>query len=96
MHLEIKALTNKERLGHQKSLSSRALVLKHPACPVVGELCMEQVMAIDDHWSYASHLWMSEGTGGSQVLRLQGLEVPVGLTGWRTESSGLGQGPMLG
>ena len=41
----MKALTNKERPGHQKSLSSRALVLKHPACPVVGESCMDQVMA---------------------------------------------------
>ena len=36
---------NGKRPGHQKSLSSRALVLKCPACPVVGESCMEQVMA---------------------------------------------------
>ena len=41
----MKVLTNKERPGHQKSLSSRALVVKHPACPVVGESCVEQVMA---------------------------------------------------
>ena len=40
-HPEMKVLTNKERPGHQKSLSSRALVLKCPACPVVGESCME-------------------------------------------------------
>ena len=39
------ALTNEECPGHQKSLSSRALVLKHPACLVVGESCMERVMA---------------------------------------------------
>ena len=44
-HPVMKALTNEERPGHQKSLSSRALVQKHPACPVVGELCMDQVMA---------------------------------------------------
>ena len=31
------ALTNEERPGHQKSLSSRALVQKRPTCPVVGE-----------------------------------------------------------
>ena len=41
----MKAWTGEERPGHQKSLSSRALVLKHPACPVVGESCMKQVMA---------------------------------------------------
>ena len=44
-HPVIKALTNEERPGHQKSLSSKALVQKHPACPVVGESCMDQVMA---------------------------------------------------
>ena len=32
----MKVLTNEKRPGHQKSHSSRALVLKHPACPVVG------------------------------------------------------------
>ena len=41
----MKALTNEERPGHQKSLSSNALIQKHPACPVVGESCREQVMA---------------------------------------------------
>ena len=41
----MKALTNEESPGHQKSLSSSALVQKRPACPVVGESCMEQVMA---------------------------------------------------
>ena len=38
-HPDMKALTKEERPGHQKSLSSRALVWKRPACPVVGELC---------------------------------------------------------
>ena len=41
----MKALTNEESPGHQKSLSNKALVQKHPACSVVGELCMDQVMA---------------------------------------------------
>ena len=41
----MKALTNEERPGHQKSLSSRALVRKRPACPVVGELCIDWTMA---------------------------------------------------
>ena len=41
----MKALTNEESPGHQKSLSSKALVQKHPACPVVGESCMDRVMA---------------------------------------------------
>ena len=41
VHPEMKVLTNEERLGHQKSLSNKALVLKHPACPIVGESCME-------------------------------------------------------
>ena len=41
----MKALTNEERPGHQKSLSSKALVRKHPACPVVGESWMDQMMA---------------------------------------------------
>ena len=41
----MKALTNEERPGHQKSLSSRALVQKRPACSVVGESCMDQTMA---------------------------------------------------
>ena len=45
MHLEMKALMNEERPGHQKSCSNRALVLKCPACLVVGESCMEHVMA---------------------------------------------------
>ena len=40
-HPDMKALTNEERPGHQKSLSSGALVQKHPACPVVGKSCME-------------------------------------------------------
>ena len=44
-HPAMKALTNEESPGHQKSLSSSALVRKHPACPVAGESCMEQVMA---------------------------------------------------
>ena len=41
----MKALTNEERPGHQKSLSSKALVRKCPACPVVGESCMDWTMA---------------------------------------------------
>ena len=41
----MKALTNEESPGHQKSLSSKALVLKRPTCPVVGESCMDWVMA---------------------------------------------------
>ena len=41
----MKALTNEERPGHQKSLSSRALVRKCPTCPVVGESCIDQTMA---------------------------------------------------
>ena len=44
-HPDMKALTNEERPGHQKSLPNRALVCKCPVCPVVGESCMEQVMA---------------------------------------------------
>ena len=44
-HQDMKALRNEERPGHQKSLSSRALVQKRPACPVVGESCMDQTMA---------------------------------------------------
>ena len=44
-HLDMKALTNEERPGHQKSLSSRALVQKRPTCPVVGESCMDWTMA---------------------------------------------------
>ena len=36
---------NEESPGHQKSLSRSALVWKCPACPVVGESCMERVMA---------------------------------------------------
>ena len=35
---------NEERPGHQKSLSSRALVQKCSACPVVGESCMDWTM----------------------------------------------------
>ena len=42
---EMKALMTDERPGHQKSHSSRALVLKRPACPMVGELCIECTMA---------------------------------------------------
>ena len=38
-------IDNEERPGHQKSLSSRALVRKCPACPVVGESCMDWTMA---------------------------------------------------
>ena len=45
VHPDMKALTNEERPGHQKSLSSRALVQKRPACPVVGEPCIDQTMA---------------------------------------------------
>ena len=45
MHPEMKALTNEERPGHQKSHSNMALVLKHPVCPVVEESCMEHTMA---------------------------------------------------
>ena len=41
----MKALTNEERPGHHKSLSSRALVWKCPACPVVGESCIDRTMA---------------------------------------------------
>ena len=41
----MKVLTNEERPGHQKSLSNRALVQKHPACPVVGKLCIDWTMA---------------------------------------------------
>ena len=41
----MKALTNEESPSHQKSHSRSALVQKRPACPVVGELCMEWVMA---------------------------------------------------
>ena len=41
----MKALTKEESLGHQKSRSRRALVQNRPACPVVGESCMEQTMA---------------------------------------------------
>ena len=41
VHPKMKALANEGRPGHQKSLSSRTLVLKCPACPVVGESCME-------------------------------------------------------
>ena len=41
----MKALTNEEMPGHQKSLSNRALVRKRPACPVVGESCMDWTMA---------------------------------------------------
>ena len=44
-HPDMKVLTNEERPGHQKSLSSRALVLNCPACPVVGGLCIDQTMA---------------------------------------------------
>ena len=44
-HLVIKALTNEERPGHQKSLSSKTLVQNRPTGPVVGELCMDQTMA---------------------------------------------------
>ena len=40
----MKALTNEERPSHQKSLSSRALVQKCPACPVVGKSCMDWTM----------------------------------------------------
>ena len=36
---------NDESPGHQKSLFSSILVQKCPTCPVVGELCIEQVMA---------------------------------------------------
>ena len=36
---------NDKRPGHQKSLSSRALVQKRPACPVVGESWMDWTMA---------------------------------------------------
>ena len=45
MHPEMKALTNEERPGHQKSCSSRALVLKCPVCPVMGKSCMKHTMA---------------------------------------------------
>ena len=45
VHPDMKAFTNEERPGHQKSLSSRALVRKHPACLVVGESCMDWTMA---------------------------------------------------
>ena len=45
VHPDMKALTNEERPGHQKSLSSRALFRKRPACPMVGELCMDRMMA---------------------------------------------------
>ena len=45
VHPDMKVLTNEERPGHQKSLSSRALVRKCPACPVVGELCIDRTMA---------------------------------------------------
>ena len=41
----MKAVTNEEKPSHQKCLSSKALVQKRPACPVVGELCMDWVMA---------------------------------------------------
>ena len=41
----MKALTKEERPGHQKSLSSKALVQKRPACPVVGALCMDLTIA---------------------------------------------------
>ena len=44
-HPDMKVLTNEERPGHQKSLSSRALVQKCPACPVVGESCIDWTMA---------------------------------------------------
>ena len=44
-HPAMKALTNEESPGHQKSLSSSALVQKCPACPVVEASCMERVMA---------------------------------------------------
>ena len=41
----MKALTKEESPGHQKSLSSKALVWKCLACPVVGALCIKWVMA---------------------------------------------------
>ena len=41
----MKALTKEESPGHQKSHSRRALVQNRPACPVVGESCMERTMA---------------------------------------------------
>ena len=41
----MKVLTNEERPGHQKSLSSKALVQKCPACPVVGRSCTDRTMA---------------------------------------------------
>ena len=44
-HPDMKALTKEERPGHQKSFSSRAFVRKRPACPVVGESCIDQTMA---------------------------------------------------
>ena len=44
-HPEMKVLTKEESPGHQKSRSKRALVRNRPACPVVGESCMERTMA---------------------------------------------------
>ena len=42
---EMKALTNDNKPGHQKSHSNKTSVLKCPACPVVGESCIECTMA---------------------------------------------------
>ena len=105
----MKALTNEERPGHQKSLSSRALVQKCSACPVVGESCMDRTMGCRLcggiymwplkyrwRWSYASHPWTSKGTGRNQLSSLPKLEVQVGPIWWRTKFSGLGQGLVLG
>ena len=44
-HPKMKVLTNDETPGHQKSLSSKALVWKCLACPVVGESCIACTMA---------------------------------------------------
>ena len=51
----MKALTNEESPNHQKSLSSRALVQKRPACPVVGESWMDWTMAC--HSCGGMYMW---------------------------------------
>ena len=42
VQLEMKAMTNKDRPGPQKSHLTMALVQKCPACPEVGDSCKEE------------------------------------------------------